>query len=364
MQSATSSLPVEKTEHGVVVLDYADLESHADLSASIEEAFGYHGIGLLVVKNVPQFAEYREEFMRLAVEFAHLPEEAKKKLESPESGYSFGWSHGKEILKPGQFDTFKGSFYANPQYDVPTEDPEMIKNFPEVCLPNVWPREDFPQLEPSFKRLGRLMVQVGELVAEQCDRHVKTQSPTYGDNVLQDIIKESRTCKARLLHYFAVDEDQTPRTRDSWCGWHNDHGALTALCPAAYFTSSEKGEGDYVSVPCPDGEAGLWVRRRDGEEFKVRMPSNYIAYQIGETAQILSGGVLRATPHAVQAIKWPESRGITRETLAVFMQPNFDKHMAPPEGVEVKQCAVERFREGGMTFGEFSKVTIEMYYKE
>ena len=38
--------------------------------------------------------------------------------------------------------------------------------------------------------------------------------------------------------------------------------------------------------------------------MRVVYPRNYLAFQVGETAQIFTGGVLRATPHAVQAGRW------------------------------------------------------------
>lgn len=49
-----------------MVLDYADLVAGKDLSASIEQGFGYHGIGLLAVKNVPDFVELRQKLLPLA----------------------------------------------------------------------------------------------------------------------------------------------------------------------------------------------------------------------------------------------------------------------------------------------------------
>jgi isopenicillin N synthase-like dioxygenase len=45
---------------------------------------------------------------------------------------------------------------------------------------------------------------------------------------------------------------------------------------------------------------GLYVRNRKSELIKVTIPADCIAFQIGETAQIHSGGILQATPHAVK----------------------------------------------------------------
>lgn len=82
------------------------------------QAFGYEGHGIIAVTNVPKAAEYREKALPLAYKFANLPEEIKDKYVNEESLYNIGWSHGKEKLE-GKPDYAKGSFYANPTYDVP-----------------------------------------------------------------------------------------------------------------------------------------------------------------------------------------------------------------------------------------------------
>lgn len=91
----------------------------------------------MVVKNIPKYKEYREKCLPLAREFATLDEKIKNKYEDKDSSYSFGWSFGKEKFsgKFGNFfklniDVSKGSFYANPQYDEPTNDKELIKKYP------------------------------------------------------------------------------------------------------------------------------------------------------------------------------------------------------------------------------------------
>eukprot|EP01133_Synstelium_polycarpum_P006576 gene6576-7632_t len=352
---------IETTKDGVVILNYEDLVAKKDMGQSIETAFGYHGIGLLVVKGIPRISELRENLLNLAPRYSSLPEEIKNKTVHKESNYSFGWSHGKEILKPGLFDEYKGSYYNNPQYDRPFEDEKMVEKFPESCHPNIWPVEDFKELRPAFMELGQVMVNVGQMVAQQCDAYASQQVDGYVDGTLTKVIGESLTCKARLLYYFPINEDDTERSRDSWCGWHCDHSSLTGLCPAMYFNM----DGDNVAntdIPCPDNAAGLYARSRDGKEVKVIIPRDCIAYQIGECSQVQTGGLLRATPHAVQAIKYPESKNVGRGTFAVFMQPNVDVVLNTPPGKE-SSSAVGQFKPG-MTFAEFHRETIENYYAE
>jgi len=54
---------------------------------------------------------------------------------------------------------------------------------------------------------------------------------------------------------------------------------------------------DGVEIPNPDPNSGLYVISRNGKQVKVAFPKDHLAFQIGETAQIHSGGLLQATPH-------------------------------------------------------------------
>ena len=79
------------------------------------------------------------------------------------------------------------------------------------------------------------MVDVGLLVAAQCDAHVrKVLGPAYKASMVEHIQK-SRVAKGRLLHYFPIKHDQGERLRDSWCAWHNDHGRYKAACNLVFF---------------------------------------------------------------------------------------------------------------------------------
>lgn len=234
----------------------------------------------------------------------------------------------------------------------------MKKKFYQDYYPNVWPKEHLPELEHAFKNMGQLMVAVGVLVARHCDSYVTSKlGDAYPKGTLEKVVSTSRTAKGRLLHYFPVDTDEV-RTHDSWCTWHNDHSSLTALS-SAYFTQLADPSKE---VPSPDPASGLYARTRTGHIVKVAIPKDHLAFQIGETSQILTGAVLRATPHAVQAPKYPESTSVQRDTFAVFMQPNHDLLLDPPTGIAPEAVAIGTWRPG-LTYSEFSKGTIEGYYE-
>jgi isopenicillin N synthase-like dioxygenase len=223
----------------IVELDYWDLINSVDLTGEISKAFGVDGVGVLTVKNVPNYVAARQNLLPLSRKFAILPENIKEKYVHSASSYSFGWSHGKENLQ-GKPDVSKGSFYANPQFDRPVDDDLVIAKHAPFVHPNIWPTDDLPELELAFKTLGQLIVEVGKLVAKQCDSFVHAKCNSYPRNSLETVISTSLCCKARLLHYFPIPPSDTPLNTDSsdgfssWCGWHNDHGSLTGLTSALY----------------------------------------------------------------------------------------------------------------------------------
>ena len=76
------------------------------------------------------------------------------------------------------------------------------------------------------------MIDVGILLAQQIDSYVGETIPSYEKNQLTRIISSGKSHIGRMLHYFPYDDKGV--TEDDWCGWHNDHGSLTALTSAMY----------------------------------------------------------------------------------------------------------------------------------
>ena len=113
--------------------------------------------------------------------------------------------------------------------------------------------------------------------------------------------------------------------------------------------------------------------------MQVSTSSSNLLFQIGETAQIHSGGALQATPHAVRGVNTP---GVSRQTFAVFMEPQWDGDMQCPPGVEPTEAqsseAAQQLPLGVPTlasrwgsdacpfstcdFGAFSEVTLNAYH--
>ncbi len=126
-----------------MILDWSEVAATVtteELKEKIKHAYGYDGLGILAIKNIPRVEELRGACLPLAYTLGQLPEAKLSKFEHPESYYQFGWSRGKEKFE-GRPDFSKGSFYANPVYDKPSDDIELIKKFPAFYHGNIWPSE-------------------------------------------------------------------------------------------------------------------------------------------------------------------------------------------------------------------------------
>jgi isopenicillin N synthase-like dioxygenase len=125
-------------------------------------------------------------------------------------------------------------------------------------------------------------------------------------------------------------------------------------------------------IACPDPRAGLYIKARSGALVKAAIPPDCCAFQCGETLQIASGGVLRATPHCVRAAE--NAPGVARATLAVFMEPEPLARMAAPLGTDAAAllAGAEHLPRGvpplgsrwaeGDSFADFTEKTLKSYY--
>jgi len=326
MGIAASSPVAEEVESApeagaeVVIIDFADLEAGMDLTSKLAAAFCEGGLGLCAVRGVPGFAAARRRLLPLARTLARLPAEALEKYELPETFYTTGWSRGREKFN-GRPDLAKGSFYANPIFDDPANGDEEIRSkFPFAASRNIWPQE-VPDLEAAFKAMGNIIYEATKPVVQQCDRLVSSRCEGNAEVLYEKTFTGSRMVLGRLLHYYAGQAD-------SWCGWHNDNSVITGLVPGMWLNEETGEETDVAS-----SSSGLRVCGRDGAVVQVRLPGDCLGLQIGEAAQILSGGVLRATPHFVQGhISRPGEVMVSRESFALFMEPQWDSCIGPPKG--------------------------------
>lgn len=304
----------------LVQIKYSDLISDNVELIKIFQAFSDDGLGALLITDIPDFKSMKMKLLTLSKQFGELPESIQQKYETPNTFYSFGWSRGKEKLQNGKYDTAKGSFYANPVYDEPTKDKKLIEKYPANYSKNIWPTEHIPTFESHFKFLGGFMVNIGYLVLKQCDKYLSSIIKDYPENNLYNIIKNSKTYKARLLHYYEQEEKQN-KILDSSCGWHLDHGGLTILTKAVYLD-------EYYNEIEEQEDSGLYIKDRNSNIHHSKIPENAVLCQIGEILQILSGGYFQATPHCVRSSKL---KGVTRETFPVFIDCDVEHSIKLPK---------------------------------
>jgi len=301
-------------------------------------------------------------------------------LSDSKSFYNAGWSHGKEKLGDVP-DLAKASYYFNPITDTPGTEEER-ERYPASYPCNKWPNEEeAPQLKEfkeAARSLGKVMHEVVILLAKHIDRMAEQRVKGYTKDLLYDAMRETEKAKGRLLYYYPLEENKrendkdTAAKEDNWIGWHNDSGFLTSLAGDLYID-------DTTGQPLPpsqiDPEAGLYVQNRTGDSIHVTIPKDCLAIQIGECVQILTGGVVVATPHCVRGPRagWnpDSSTKVARISHPCFIDSKPTFPLVLPEGCSREDVVGatgkvpplgERWVEDGMTFGDFLQKSFEKYY--
>jgi hypothetical protein len=413
-------------------------------------------LGFLEITDLPSdMVQLRKKLLPKASTLANLSSQELMSLERPDTGYSIGWSHGKESFRNVDndddddarrlYDTAKGSFYMNPFTSTSSSNNDSV---PAVV--NVYPPSLQPHLEEDLLIMTKFMSRVGLWIAILCDLYLyadqhhqqcafdddddddddsnkhENEYPSLSsfDNnewMVYNSLKLGKTAaKARLLYYFPPGQQKHQQTEeenveddpvfDDWCGWHTDHGSLTALLPGLLCDEEEEATGishnekddrlkkqsasssTSSSYPKP----GLYIqtnsnlgKKNDSDKSQqqqqqtelvhVKLSPNSLGFQLGETLQIMSKGKFIATPHAVKA---PPSRSmntkkIGRASLAVFLQPLSNQLLPPLVDIDEKSSSSPSSslqkeqndydddfslrRRWRSTFGEFQRVTTEAF---
>ena len=374
-------------EYEALLQDPGESEAANELLEKLTAAFGTEkSLGIVAIRGVPNFLGARDEFLPLAHSLAHLPHEyLEDKLSDPKTLYNAGWSHGKEKLgdKP---DTAKGSFYFNPLSDKPGT-PELRHQFPLSYPRNVWPDDEkIPGFESKAKNLGAIMHKAVVRLSLHIDALAKKRlGESYADNMLYNQMQGTDKAKGRLLYYFPIESATSDgpasasgsatktASEDSWIGWHNDSGFLTALAGDIYVNDDT---GEPIDKSLIDPAAGLYAVDRSGRTVRVNVPEDCMAVQIGECTQVITGGAVIATPHCVRGGTLKDDKNsvrVARISLPCFIDtgPTFplclpsgcSREKAIGSGVgSAKVPPLQDRWEQGMSFGDFLGKTFAMYY--
>lgn len=355
-----------------VTVSLQDLQAGSIPLESLLDAFGPSSLGILIVSGLPSsFAALRTRVLTNSSRLAALPSSKLESLTKESAKYLVGWSHGKETLRPGVVDIYKGSYYINcafykdPSLQGVRDGAAKFPGFEEYTAENVWPDdEDVAGFKEDAESLIRLIIDTAVLVARACDRFAEQEIEGYEKGYLERMVKGSETTKARLLHYFPGEKSQTNEAtnghgdganatgasqtaEDDWCATHVDHGCLTGLTSAMFLDeASDKPLSELSASPSPS--AGLYIRDRNGQTHKVSIPRDCLAFQTGEALELITQGKFKAVPHFVQGVDHKDVKNghsrIARNTLAVFTQPNLD------EIVETRTA---------LSFGEFARGVVK-----
>jgi hypothetical protein len=326
---------------------------------------------------VPGLGAVRDALLPRLRAFAHAPAAVRAAAERPAAFHSVGWSHGVE-KQAGSPDFSKGSYYFNALTDgMGSFTDADVAAHPTFAAPNFWPPEAAaPGFAAAAKAAARLALDAAAALAPHADAVAAAALPPAaaaaylaGDKCLAAVVRGGRCHKGRALFYYAAADAGSGAP---WCGWHNDHCSLTALLPAALFDAASGAALPPAAAAAAGG--GLFVRTRRGDTVRVAAPADALAFQIGECAQVHTGGVLQATPHCVRA---PTAPGVERATLAVFMEPDWSVAMAPPAGAAAADvlrgahgdflppgvpALAQRWSGAEQDFGGFSERTFAAYH--
>ncbi|KAL3702322.1 hypothetical protein R1sor_020344 [Riccia sorocarpa] len=291
-----------------------------------------------------------------------------KKADRPVSAFATQLYYGHQD-QPSR--SCKGS-----RYTIET-DPPQASNSIDSAVVSASSEENIErhELGEVVRQLGSVMIEVGLLIARLCDK----ASPGAE---IENAILESGTAKGRLIHYHSLseryfmlsqrmnngtvkktknkvrkaspgglqtredDEDggeiygKGNQKTEPWQQWHFDYGLLTVLTSPLYsvWNSPVSKEGVDLDTTSCINEPSSWTHGADGEHSglvfmhrgaarRVKIPADCLVVQVGEAAQILSGGRLVATAHCVSS---PPDLAVNRATFVVFLQPAWQKRLSPP----------------------------------
>ena len=271
-------------ESSIRTVDLADLAHHdaavrREATDNILIGFGENGVVFLANHGV-DFA-LRDRVYRRFVELTDRAREEKEPLRRADLWSQRGWTTGGE-------DDPEESYRACPS----STDRFCKIEYPEIFADNVWPDgdEDFAR---DYRALGQQIHEAGLSLLQGVSMALGLPMRCFDPRV------EGAAHVLRLVRDESGGEE------------HTDFSLLT-LRPGPLYLGPD-------GSPCdaPDEAAGLYVRSHGGDPVQVRAPEGCIVAQVGEPLEILTGGSVPATPHAVTA---PTTDGSTRVSAAHGLQ--------------------------------------------
>ncbi|XP_075491557.1 uncharacterized protein LOC142529801 [Primulina tabacum] len=307
------------------------------ISDQIMHEIGTTGPGLLSVIGVPKARLLRQALLPLARKLAILGNEDRKRILKE-------YNLGSDVpLK--NLDRIVSSFALKMKYDQ-----EFNGKFCE-SMTDVADGSEFSNLGLAFQELGSCMMELGLLLSRVCDKKL-------GGCELEHSLLQCGTAKARLIHYHSIldnviiEEKYRGKCRsaidsrdsriddesDLWQKWHYDYGIFTILTAPMFMFLDGTGS-DAKEHDSPMGHTYLQILHpRKSRVLSVKAAEGSFIVQVGESADVLSKGKLRATLHCVS--RPAKIDDLSRETFVVFLQPAWNKIFS------LKEYPIEHLKKG------------------
>ena len=372
----------------IVPLEDIRSGSPAALSAATDAFTGRQSLGALGVR-VPGFSRRRRDVLRYGARLALDPSASSERVEcataTPGARVAPGWSG-----TPGRENhPIQSGFYANLREELASGVDDSgsdgncrgkSRGVDEVFGPNLWPKigsdggaAQLPPLRQSVGDAGGIMYDVvldvldlAGAVASQADADRRGFQSGNGSCALPDLralAESSPFLPTRLAYYDAnysrEDEvlgyDGGGGRADYWLPWHIDFNLATAFSSAMWLDERSALAGGGVEAAAvgekssaaasdadltpgggdggcrgPEQGAGLLLRSAAGDVVPAALPDDVVLVQLGAYAQIVTGGLLRAGPHAVGKTN---SCGVDKElgriSFGVFVYAPWNEVMRP-----------------------------------
>lgn len=334
----------------LVKFDYNDLiNPQKDLSDLIDKAYSLDGLGIAIIKNIPNYMQLREKVLKYGYTMYKISDRMEK-YKWNDYNLEIGWAVRSSLSDNNtEYDIQHGAFSTKTRFKSRGSD-----NYPQE--PEL---EGFQEYHEQMRNLFTFLI---KSKLKHFDKYLHLNNPKIPSTFFQDYLKHHES-QEELLTYFpfnSIPEERREYYRKSlpWIGWHRDYSCFTCLSRAQYFDT----EGNKIQgIP-----VGLIVKNRHGQEFKVDFEEGEIAMQIGDVAYVLIGGLINSTPHKVEILgNVPDN--VLRATFVQFLDPLQDSIVKPPEGVTLEEVLKKdplkqehtmlKTFTSGVPFKEFGKTT-------
>lgn len=291
------------TVDAVPVIDIAGFETgdkaeRQRIASSVAEAV--EGIGFLAITGHGVDPALIDRVSRLSAAFFDLPEETKLRFTNAARNVNRGYvpfgdefvasSHDapappdyREAMAFGRFDRLDDPYFSHVEAGYAYE-------------PNVWP-EVVPDLVETVKAYYRALEDLNRRLLGIFAVALGLEPNYFLDKF------DRHASVLRAINY--PDQDPVPAPGQLRCGAHSDFGTHTLLL-------------------IDDAPGGLQVRNRDGSWVDVDPPAGSFVVNIGDLMMVWTNDRWLSNLHRVVNPPSDMRTGTRRQSLAFFVQPNYD----------------------------------------